>query len=157
MVESIKYSDYISATQHELDCFFSKAFETNGFKYDPEKNHTDLRNIYSVFCNAGGTFFIARNNKQVIGTIGVKIMKEGNIAEIKCLYVLPDFKGLGIGKELLLRAIKFVKSKKIKSLKLDVKKQAISAIELYRKNSFYEIPRYNNNTNDVLFMQLDLS
>lgn len=140
--------------QGALDLFFENVFFENGFAYDPIAVHRDLQNIPSVFLSNGGGFWMLFENEKIVGSAGLKIIddqkKEG---ELKCMYVLSQYKGRGFGGMLIEKVKDEALHRKISVIKLDVKRSAQSAICFYVKNGFYQIPRYNENQNDVIFME----
>jgi len=94
------------------------------------------------------------DNNTKIGTAGLKIIdKIKNIGELKCMYVLSEYHGQGFGFQLLEKVKEVAIHKGITIVKLDVKKNADKAIHLYVKSGFDEIPRYNDNQNDIIFME----
>ena len=154
MINCIKYNSVI---QDKLDTFFAKAFKSCGFLYDPDNMHNDLKNINAVFVDSGGVFWILMQDHEVIGTAGLKIIDYAEkIGELKCMYVFPDFQGKGLGQLLIDKILTESRLIKLKYIRLDVKNSADKAIKLYRKNGFYEIPGYNDNKNDVIFMELKI-
>lgn len=154
MIQCIEYSPLF---QEKLDRFFSKAFESNGFTYEPEGRHADLRKTTPLFIEPGGNFWLLMNGQKTVGTAGLKIIDHANrTGELKCLYILPEFQGKGLAKLLIDTLILQCKKVNVRSIHLDVKTEAEIAIKLYRKYGFNEIPRYNDNPNEVLFMELKL-
>ena len=150
----MEFVDYRLIHQNKLDNFFEKAFESCGFSYEPDGKHNDLRNIKIVFADAGGGFWGLLQNGLVIGTAGLKVLDNlKSIGELKCMYILPEFQGKGLGQLLIDKIVLESKKIKLKRIRLDVRTKADRAINLYRKNGFYEIPKYNDNINDVLFME----
>jgi ribosomal protein S18 acetylase RimI-like enzyme len=152
IMECVYYSPLY---QDKLDTFFEKVFKSNGFLYDPGKEHNDLRNINKIFVDSGGGFWILKQNDFVVGTVGLKIIDNvTRIAELKCLYVLPEFQGKGLGQVLIAKMLLESKQRNLNKIRLDVKIRADKAIKLYRKNGFYDIERYNGNKKSgVVFME----
>lgn len=64
---------------------------------------------------------------------------------MKRLFVLPDFRGLGIGGLLIASLIQNAQKLGYHKMRLDTHPSMILAQELYRKFGFYEIGRYNQN------------
>ena len=154
MIHCLKFNPNF---QDKLDAFFKKVFRSNGFIYDPDRKHNDLRNINTVFVDSGGGFWFLIKDNEIIGTAGLKITDNiKKIGELKCMYILPDFQGQGFGQLLIEKILTESKQIKLKYIRLDVKINADKAIRLYRKNGFYDIQRYNDNKNDVIFMEKDL-
>jgi putative acetyltransferase len=150
----MKTIDYSPLIQDKLDSFFEKVFKSNGFLYDPDKKHNDLRNINKAFVDRGGGFWGLMQNNCVVGTVGLKIIDNSlRIGELKCMYILTDFQGKGLGQVLMNKFFLESRKRQLNTIRLDVKIQADKAINLYRKNGFYEVPRYNDNYNEVFFME----
>jgi GNAT superfamily N-acetyltransferase len=73
------------------------------------------------------------------------------------MYVLHDFRRLGIGQKLLDIAIDFAKTVGYSRMLLDSSKMLHAARALYLKNGFVDIPRYNDNYRADVFMERRLS
>ena len=76
-----------------------------------------------------------------IGCTGVRKFSEG-IAELKRLYVKPDYRSMKIGKRLLESAIAAAKQLNYKFIRLDTVPGQEKAHELYKLLGFYEIEPY---------------
>jgi len=146
--------DFNEKYQNELDSFFNKAFNSCGFFYEPLTKHVDLRNIKKVFIDTGGGFWILIEDSLVVGTVGLKPVDiTKGIGELKCMYVLPNKQRNGFGQILLEKVFEELVKQNFNLLRLDVMIHANKAISLYKKNGFYEIQKYNDNPNKVLFME----
>ncbi len=76
---------------------------------------------------------------------------------MKRLYVRPGNRGRHIGGALVERLIADARDIGYRHMRLDTFPFMESAIRLYRRYGFYDIPRYNDNpAPTALFMQLDL-
>ena len=150
-------TDYSATSHNKLDNFFHEAFQSCGFTYEPDRKHNSLRNINEAFIETEGGFWVLMQDNKVVGTAGLFIYnKEQRIGELKCMYLLPAMQGKGYGQLLMKRVIEEAKQRGLHYLRLDVKRNAFKAINLYKRNGFYEIDRYNGNPNDVIFMELTL-
>jgi putative acetyltransferase len=90
----------------------------------------------------GGCLLLARQDGEAIGMIGLKPLAP-DIAEIKRLYVVPEARGLGLGKLLAERAIAEARAKGYAQVRLDTHRPSMgAAIALYRSLGFSEIPPY---------------
>ena len=81
------------------------------------------------------------DDENAAGCAGVRKFSEG-IAELKRLYVKPDYRSLKIGKQLLESAIDTAKQLNYKSIRLDTVPGQTKAQELYHYLGFYEIEPY---------------
>ncbi len=72
------------------------------------------------------------------------------------MYVLRQFRQLGIGQKMLDIAIEFAKSFGYKRIVLDSSKYLYAARHLYLKKGFVDISRYNDNYRANVFMEKKL-
>jgi GNAT superfamily N-acetyltransferase len=121
-----------------------------------------IQEIYNKFDR--GCFWVAEttddNNtqqKKIIGTTAVRNLKEfDSTCELKRMYVLNDFRRLGLGQKLLEIAIDFAKRVGYSRMVLDSSKILYAARALYLKKGFVDIPRYNDNHRADVFMERSL-
>jgi ribosomal protein S18 acetylase RimI-like enzyme len=78
-------------------------------------------------------------------------------AEMKRLYVRPEFQSLGLGRELTERIIAEARSRGYRFLRLDTLPYLDRAIAMYRRRGFYEIPRYADNPAAAICFELPIS
>ena len=129
--------------------------EVYGYDYRPDW-HVDLDSLlqkngeYSEKQN--GAFFVALDNKQLVGTIGIKslltkttLLKKfprygdgKSIGSIWRAYVDKDYRGKGIGKKLVEFAEKFSKDNGHKKIYLHTSKLNPNAVAFWQKRG-YEI------------------
>ena len=112
---------------------FSLAFQ--GFE-------RELAGLPAPYVPPGGCLLLARRYGKAVGIVGLKPLAPG-IAEIKRLYVVPEARGLGLGKALAERAIAAARAKGYEGVRLDTHRPSMAAaIALYRSLGFKEIPPY---------------
>jgi ribosomal protein S18 acetylase RimI-like enzyme len=136
------------------------------FKLEFDTLDSDILAIEEIYNKSdGGCFWVAEsiddNNTQqqkIVGTIAVRNLKQfESTCELKRMYVLNEFRRLGLGQKLLDIAIDFAKSVGYSSMVLDSSKMLYAARALYLKNGFVDIPRYNDNYRADVFMERKLS
>ena len=100
----------------------------------------------------------SRQKQKILGTTAVRNLKQfESTCELKRMYVLRDFRRLGLGQKLLDIAIDFAKSIGYLRIVLDSSKALHAARALYLKNGFVDIPRYNDNHRADVFMERRLT
>lgn len=101
--------------------------------------------------NEQAIYFVAVHDKRVVGFVGVwTIVDEGHITNIA---VLPEFRGQGIGNQLLAELVAFAKSKGLVGLTLEVRVSNVGAQKLYEQFGFMQAGRrrryYQDNNEDA--------
>ena len=133
----------------ELDPAFAQYLVIQN--YDEEIKHLEGKygqpwgRLYLVYCD--GT---------LAGCIGLRKL-DAERCEMKRLYVRPRFRGKRIGEQLVEKIIADAKEIGYQHMLLDTLPPLKSAIHMYRKLGFYDIPCYNDSPIDTtIFMPLDL-
>jgi putative acetyltransferase len=107
----------------------------------------------------GGCFWVAEEtiDKQIISTTGIRNLKQyASTCELKRMYVVKEYRHLGIGQKLLDTAVDFAKRIGYSRILLDSSKYLEAARVLYLKNGFVDIARYNDNYRANIFMEKSL-
>ncbi len=119
--------------------------------YDEELLHLEQKygpprgRLYLVFCD-----------QQLAGCVALHPLNDA-CCEIKRLYVRPAFRRMHIGSALVDRLIAEARSIGYQYILLDTFPFLQTAIRMYRKRGFYEIPKYNNSPMEsTIYMKLDL-
>lgn len=134
----------------ENDVSFAEYLELQN--YDAELEH--LTDKYGL---PKGRLFIAMLDNKVAGCIGLRYIND-DCCEMKRLYVKPEYRGNKIANELVEQIIHSAKEIGYKYMVLDTLPFLTSAIHLYKRFGFYEIPAYNNSpVSNTVFMRLDLN
>ena len=139
------------------------------FKLEFDTLDSDILAIEEIYNKSdGGCFWVAErldddnnNNpeqQKIVGTTAVRNLKQfESTCELKRMYVLNEFRRLGLGQKLLDIAIDFAKSIGYSRMVLDSSKTLRAARALYLKNGFVDIPKYNDNYRADVFMERKLS
>jgi ribosomal protein S18 acetylase RimI-like enzyme len=86
---------------------------------------------------------VARKDGDVLGCIALKRLAPG-VAEIKRLYVVPQGRGLGVGKALVTAILGEAARLGYREIKLDTLPAMASAIALYRGFGFEPVAPYGS-------------
>ena len=100
--------------------------------------------------------FIAYHEQKAVGCIAMKNPVNG-VIELGRLYVLPEYRNLGVATKLLKVIIKKAKQMDGVKLILDTYERFESAVKLYEKFGFKKIAiieKYYNNIHTAIVMQL---
>ena len=146
---------YEPLQQQAVETFFAKAWIDTRFPFDPEGAHSDLCRIPYEYQSEGGGFWLLRVSERLVGTSAIRGLP-GNIAELKRLVVLLEYRGQGLGDRLFRHALRHAVTAGFSVARLDTITDRGPADHLFEKHGFLEIPRYNDNSDADLFMELDL-
>jgi carbonic anhydrase len=112
----------------------------------------ELDNLPGIYVQ----LYIAYVNEIPAGCIGFKKRSEHQ-CELKRMFVRKVYRGKHIGQNLLRKAIADAVTSGYTEMLLDTSIEMESAIRLYRKSGFREIPAYYHNPNGgVIYMSLNL-
>jgi ribosomal protein S18 acetylase RimI-like enzyme len=106
----------------------------------------ELEHLPGDYAGPNGRLFIARvpDTGEAAGCIALRPF-EGDTGEVKRLYVRPAYRGTGLGATLAARVIGAAREAGYRRIVLDTLGDMHSAIGLYRKLGFTEIPAYYDN------------
>jgi GNAT superfamily N-acetyltransferase len=102
--DDVELVSFAPCDQSAVETFFQTAWRESRFPFDPGGSHRDLRQIATIYQLDGGGFWLLRQGEHIVGTIALGRLP-GNTAEVKRLNVLPEYRGRGLGDQLLRHAI----------------------------------------------------
>lgn len=104
----------------------------------------ELNQLSIQYNKPTGALILAYQNETAIGCVGVRYLDK-EVAELKRMFVLPEFRKLKIGHRLLEEALNSAKELGYNKIRLDTLQDMVAARALYQKNGFYEITSYRHN------------
>jgi putative acetyltransferase len=125
-----RYDD--SRREEVRDVVFGVLME-HGFEPDRLKD-ADLNDINGYYFGSGGAFFVGIVDGKVVGTAGVRKL-EGNLCEIRRIYLKKTFRSKGYGKQLFRTALDFAE-KYCSGAVLKTDSTLTKAIDMYLKHGF---------------------
>lgn len=131
--------------------FLEKCLPESGRALDIDGRHSFYKDIDNCF----KSFWCMFDRDKIIGTVAVKEL-DNKSCELKSLYLLEQYHGLGYGKCMLQKAIEYATEYGYDLMYLDSLSTSKKAIALYRKAGFINTARYNQNERSDVFMVLDL-
>ncbi|MBI4646866.1 MAG: GNAT family N-acetyltransferase [Bacteroidia bacterium] len=128
-----KISDYVNGDFEEINALWEST-GVNG------AHRGDDAGVIDETIKTGGKLIVLRNiNNEIIGTSW--LTNDGRRIYLHHFCVRPDYQGKGLGKLLAAESLKFAK-KQGKQIKLEVHKDNLTAIELYKKGGFKYLGDY---------------
>ena len=123
---------------------------------DIQHYEDEIRDLKAKYGQPEGRLYLALWEGEAAGCIALRKLDEQR-CEMKRLYVRPAFRGHKIGDVLVDRILQDAKAIGYRHMLLDTLPFLESAIYIYQKRGFYEIPCYNDSpVETTIFMQYDL-
>jgi ribosomal protein S18 acetylase RimI-like enzyme len=120
---------------------------------DFESEHADLPSKYA---RPEGVVLMAWTADEAVGIVAYRPL-ERRICEMKRLYVLPCFRGTGLGRLLVAELVRDARSHGYRRMVLDTLPSMRTAQGVYSSLGFRPIPAYYDNPlPGVIYMALDL-
>jgi ribosomal protein S18 acetylase RimI-like enzyme len=135
---------------------FKQYASTLGFDLSFQKFDSELDSISAKYNAPVGALLLAYDQNKPVACAGVRQIDE-NTAELKRMFVIPEYRGQKLGEKLLVMALQVAKDLQYKTIRLDTFNNMTSAIKLYRAYGFYDIePYYYNPLDGALFLEKEL-
>jgi GNAT superfamily N-acetyltransferase len=94
-----------------------------------------------VFTPPQGIFYLVKFDGEIVGMGGLKTLAKG-IAEVKRMFVRPQYRGKGLGMAILEKILVKAREFGFSTVRLDSAPFMHSAHKLYRAAGFYEVEGY---------------
>src|ERR1700736_1506381 len=107
----------------------------------PEEGATHFRLDAHEVVEGRGAFLIAYAGGKAVGCGAVRLL-DGETAEIKRMFVIPDARGRGISKQILLGLESEGRRLGARKLVLETGERQVEAMALYRRGGFERIPAF---------------
>ena len=148
---------YDPAMQPAVETCFKSCVAALGWEYQPSGRHADIVNIGGVYMKHG-CFWCLFEDETLIGMVAARCLDEqSGVAEIKRLYVLPEYQGRGYGGLLFGHALDYVKAQGYKTVRADTRRDRAASLYLLGKYRFRQVEKYNENAFAELYFELDLA
>jgi putative acetyltransferase len=95
----------------------------------------ELHGLPSSYTSRGGAFWVAHQDRELLGTCGVFPVAPLTF-ELRKMYLRADSRGLGLGKRLLDVAVEWTRARAAKHIVLDTIDEMTRAIAFYEANGF---------------------
>ena len=89
----------------------------------------------------GGAWLVLRMAGRVVGGIGLLELAPG-VGEVKHMFVVPDARRRGIGRQLMLAVEEEARRRGLRTLRLDTRRDLVEARALYASEGYAEIPAF---------------
>jgi len=111
--------------------------------YDESTNH-----LYEVFREPRSVYYVAKYEDKILG--GAGIFPSHGLPEDTCelvkMYLLPEARGLGLGKLLIEKCLEFARDSGYKNVYLETMPELKKALDVYAKFGFQSLDKQMGNT-----------
>jgi len=104
-----------------------------GFEPDPALDD-DLDDPAAAYA----ALWIALDGETVVGSVALRELG-GGVVQLKRMYLRPDQRGRGLGKQLLALALEWADTEGVKAIRLDTSERMVAAQKLYEANGFKRV------------------
>jgi len=140
----------------EAQALIEEYVGTLGFDLSFQDFDQEIRDLEGAYAPPGSCIFLATEDDIVLGCVALRPL-EGDVCEMKRLYVRPAGRGRGIGRRLADAVVEEARGAGYRVMRLDTIRTMQAANALYRSLGFKEIPAYRENPIDgARFFELAL-
>jgi len=136
---------------------FVEYAQSLGFSLCFQNFDQELATLPGSYAPPQGRLLLAEYEGELAGCVALRALEPG-ICEMKRLYLLPKFRGKGLGRAIAEHLIAEARQIGYRSMRLDTVEPVMGdAVAMYRRLGFREIPAYRENPiAGALSMELDL-
>jgi putative acetyltransferase len=119
----------------------------------------ELASLPGHYALPSGSVLLAMKDREVAGCVALRRLGEpaARTAEMKRLYVRPQFQGQGIGRALALAILDKARKLEYKKMRLDTVPSMKAALAMYESLGFYPIAPYRENPiPGAAYLEIDL-
>jgi putative acetyltransferase len=126
-----------------------------GLGCEPAGADVDVYEVEKYYQQTGGDFWVIEQDKRLIGTAGFYPIKRGNLAvEIRKMYLLPEARGKGLGKFLLLQLEQTIKQKGFQEIWIETATVLKAAVQLYEHYGYEPTTGVETKRCDLIYKKL---
>lgn len=142
MYFSENYQNFIIRNWQNSDAtkvakIISSVLSEYGLPWQPEEADRDVVNVPEYYLTTGGEFWVVEQYDQIVGTAAYYPIHRGEQGvEIRKMYLLPQVRGLGLGKFLLQQLEFKIASRGFKQIWIETASILTEAVKLYENSGY---------------------
>ncbi len=142
----------------EVRRLFLEYAESLGFSLCFQSFDKELAGLPGDYAPPSGRLLLAYRGERAVGCVALHACETAEICEMKRLYVQPGSRGCGAGRALLDTIIAEARAIGYRKMRLDTVEPVMkTAVAIYRRYGFREIPPYRQNPMPgTLYLELEL-
>lgn len=108
-----------------------------GLPWQPDSADRDVVTVEDSYHAIGGEFWVVETDTKIVGTAAYYPIPRGvNAVEIRKMYLLPEVRGLGLGKYLLRELERAIASGNYREIWLETASVLAEAVKLYESSGY---------------------
>ena len=129
--------DWQTSDRNAAAAVIASVLKEYGLGWEPIGADRDVLEIENYYLATGGEFWVVEFQSQVVGTAGYYPFHRGEKAvEIRKMYLLPQVRGLGLGRFLLQELEKAIAVNGFQQIWIETASVLVEAIELYESSGY---------------------
>lgn len=141
-MDTFKHLKIRPATNNDAEAVTALVFGVlaeYGLTPDPTTTDADLRDVERNYRARGGCFEVVDDGRgRIVGSVGLYPLEEGT-CELRKMYLAPEVRGIGLGKQLLERMIEMARELGFERIVLETANVLVEAIALYTSYGFQPV------------------
>ena len=118
-------------------CVISSVLAEYGLSWEPTGADRDVLEVENFYLSTGGEFWVISQQGQLVGTGGYYPTPRGEKSvEIRKMYLLPDVRGLGLGKFLLQQLEMAIAARGFEQIWIETASVLVEAVKLYESSGY---------------------
>ena len=111
--------------------------EEYSLPWQPDLADRDVIEVEQAYLQVGGEFWVVEQNGTIVGTAAYQpIVRGQNAVEIRKMYLLPEVRGRGLGRYLLLELENAIAIKDYQEIWIETASSLKEAVKLYERNGY---------------------
>ena len=135
--QSYKVRDWQPLDREAAANVIKTVLEEYGLPWQPELADRDVIEVEQAYLKVGGEFWVVEQNGTIVGTAAYQPIARGqNAVEIRKMYLLPEVRGIGLGRYLLLELENAIAIKDYQEIWIETASSLKEAVKLYERNGY---------------------
>jgi putative acetyltransferase len=137
------YQDFLIRNWQEEDRLFAAdvigyVLAEYGLNWEPQGADQDVLEIEKFYLTTGGEFWVIEKQNQIVGTAAYYPIKHRGekAVEIRKMYLLPQVRGLGLGKYLLHKLENTIAARGFNQIWIETASVLHEAVKLYENHGY---------------------
>ena len=133
-LDAVRVETYHPAHRDGFAAVVLSVLSEFGFSFDPALE-ADLDRPHECY----DALWVVLDKELVVGTVAVRRLPGGDAsgeAELKRMYLLPGYRGMGLGREMLGKALAWARLEQVEAVRLDTSPTMAGAQRLYEAAGF---------------------